>query len=92
MLGIVGLMMSANATASIGYLREQRRAQGLSQQALAERAGCSVSYVRLLEAGYSPDVSAVLDRITAALTDEERQAGSPDALQISAGQGRHATG
>jgi predicted DNA-binding transcriptional regulator AlpA len=34
----------------------------------------------------------VLDFIEASTTNEERQAGSPDALQVSARQGRHASG
>ena len=36
-------------------IREARTAAGLTQQALAERARCSMAYVRLVEAGYVPD-------------------------------------
>lgn len=39
----------------------------MTQQVLAERADCSVSYVRLLEAGMTPQTSAVLPRIAAVL-------------------------
>ena len=58
--------MSTNATAESGdLLRAARKAAGLSQQRVAELAGCSVSYVRVLEAGYTPGGSTVLQRITA---------------------------
>lgn len=56
--------MSANeATHSAGSLRDHRIAAGLSQQALATRADCSVAMVRLLERGYAPEGSAVLVRV-----------------------------
>lgn len=63
--------MSVNATAAPGGLREQRRAAGLSQQDLAQRAGCSISYVRVLEQGFAPDRSDVLPRILNALNNGE---------------------
>lgn len=60
--------MSANATPPVGaFLREQRREAGLSQQALAAQAGCSIAMVRLLESGYLPSSGSVIERITAAL-------------------------
>ncbi len=61
-------MVNANGMGELGSIRDRRRTLGLSQQRLAEAAGCSLSMVRLLEAGYvpSPD-SAVAARIAAAL-------------------------
>lgn len=50
-------------------LRDRRKRAGLSQQALAEIAGCSVSIVRLLESGYDPPRSAVRDRLDALLPE-----------------------
>ncbi len=85
--------MSANATAEIGAnLRAARRAAGLSQQALAERAVCSVSMVRLVESGYEPDGSLVLPRIRLALrhyltNDEGPAANGPLATTSAAGIG-----
>lgn len=56
-------------------LRAARRAAGLSQQELAQRAGCSIAYLRLLERGFAPDRSTVLPRIVHALDpDSERAA------------------
>lgn len=46
-------------------LREHRKAAGLSQQTVAERAHCSISMVQLLEAGYAPRRGEVLDRVLA---------------------------
>ena len=45
----------------------RRHELGLTQQDVAVRAGCSVSYVRLLESGYLPEASEVLDRIGSVL-------------------------
>jgi transcriptional regulator with XRE-family HTH domain len=53
-------MANANGTAQRGAdrrgaeIRALRRALGLSQQQVAERAACSVASVRLLESGYMP--------------------------------------
>jgi transcriptional regulator with XRE-family HTH domain len=44
-------------------IRHARRSLGLTQAALAEAAGCSVDYVRLLERGYAPRFSDVLPRL-----------------------------
>lgn len=49
-------------------LRAARKAANASQQRLAERAHCSLSMVKLLERGYQPNQSDVLERITRALT------------------------
>jgi transcriptional regulator with XRE-family HTH domain len=87
--------MTANATAPVGGLRAERRAAGLSQERLAQLAGCSVSMVRLLESGYRPESSHVLDRIAAALSPNNsgspgRHPGAP--RTTSADQdGRHGT-
>lgn len=60
--------MSANATSDTGvHLRADRLAAGLSQQQLAMQADCSISMLRLLEGGYVPASSEVLDRLRAAL-------------------------
>jgi transcriptional regulator with XRE-family HTH domain len=58
------LHVTINANADIKALRE---AQGLSQQQLAATADCSLSMVRLLETGYRPEPSFVLDRVLKAL-------------------------
>ena len=54
-------------------LRELRKAAGLSQQALAERAKCSISAVALFERGYAPRRSATLKRVLAVLARESIQ-------------------
>ncbi len=51
-------------------LRVARREAGLSQQALAERAHCSLSMVRLFERGYEPESGEVLDRVLAVLSPD----------------------
>ncbi len=71
-----------------GGLRARREAAGLSQQRLAELAGCSIAAIGLYEGGYSPSRSTVLERVLAVL-DEERPAGGPGAHE-TARQGRHA--
>ncbi len=53
--------MSANG------IRAARRHAGLTQQGLASAADCSLSYVRLLEAGFKPAHSDVLPRVARAL-------------------------
>jgi predicted transcriptional regulator len=58
-------------------LRDRRRRAGISQQALAQLAACSVSIVRLLERGYAPPESPTRDRIARVLAEldaEGRQA------------------
>lgn len=58
-------------------LKVLRRSAGMSQQRLAELAGCSVSMVRVLESGYEPERSDVLPRLLAALpTTREAPAGN----------------
>lgn len=70
-----GFVVSANAPeeakADGGPLRVRRRAARLSQQRLAELAGCSVAMVRVLEGGYQPTKSKVLGEITKALAHLE---------------------
>lgn len=63
--------MATNASADIGDIGTLRRAIGLTQQALAHRAACSIGMVRMLEAGAMPHRSQVLPRVIAALTDVE---------------------
>jgi transcriptional regulator with XRE-family HTH domain len=59
-------------------IRERRLAAGLSRQALAERCGCSMSYIAQIESGLRPTTSDVLARVEAALdavgAEPERQA------------------
>lgn len=50
-----------------GNLKTARLAAGLSQQALAEKADCSIHTVRVYERGYVPHESEVLGRIWAVL-------------------------
>jgi len=50
-------------------LRDRRLQAGLSQQKLAQAAGCSIAMVRLLEGGFTPSRSAVLERVLAVLAD-----------------------
>ncbi len=61
--------MSVNATQRLGPIRLSREAVGLSQQRLAELAGCSLSMIRVLESGYTPRESDVLPRVMQALND-----------------------
>ena len=60
-------------------LRARREAAGLTRQQLAQRAGCSMSAVGLLEGGYSPSRSDVLARIEQALTKDELEGGDAKA-------------
>ena len=62
---------ASNATDRTGELRALRRAAGLSQQQLALRADCSVSYFRMLEQGFAPERSNVVPRVLRALNDED---------------------
>lgn len=76
--------MNANATQDRGRLRAARKAAGLSQQRVAELAGCSVGYVRVLEAGYTPDAgSKVFRRILNVLRNERSPTGQPDSSDNS---------
>jgi transcriptional regulator with XRE-family HTH domain len=63
--------MNANASRepSGTSLKDRRADSGLSQQALAERAGCSIGMVRLLEQGLQPSQSEVLARIETVLAE-----------------------
>lgn len=62
------MAVTGNARTLGGPLRDLRRANGLSQEALARRADCSTKMVALLEGGYLPGRSAVLVRIASALS------------------------
>lgn len=50
-------------------LRTLRLKAGLSQQRLAELAGCSLASVGLFESGYTPEHSTVLERLVAVLDE-----------------------
>lgn len=52
-------------------LRERRQAAGLSQEKLARLADCSTASVALLERGYVPAESPVLQRILVVLNENE---------------------
>lgn len=54
-------------------LKERRLATGLSQQRLAELAGCSIATVRLVENGWQASAE-MLTRIVTALENEEKAA------------------
>lgn len=71
----LGCMCSAKAIPEGDGLRQLRRAAGLSQQELAERAHCSIAIVRLLEGGYQPKHSDVLPRLVAILESKSASGG-----------------
>jgi predicted transcriptional regulator len=52
-------------------LRDRRLDAGLTQSQLAEQAGCSVIYVRMLERGYVPQRSNIAPRLAAVLRRED---------------------
>jgi transcriptional regulator with XRE-family HTH domain len=79
--------MTAKPSAGLGSLRAQRRDAGLSQQQLAQLAGCSLSYVALLEKGYRPGDSTVLPGIVAILNGETPEAsGAPRKSAVEGGR------
>lgn len=55
-------------------LAARRKAIGLSQQTVAERARCSLAMVSLLERGYRPGESEVAERINRVLTEAQEAA------------------
>jgi transcriptional regulator with XRE-family HTH domain len=63
----------ATVSASPDDLRTRRRRLGLTQQALAAAAECSLSAVRLYEAGFTPTRSPTRDRIAHVLDALERE-------------------
>ena len=82
--------MNTHATAEGGGIRAARRDAGLSRQKLASLADCSVSYLQLLEGGFTPADSSVIPRIMRVL-NEKRPGGNQVALKTaSARDGRHA--
>lgn len=83
--------MSVNVSQTTVGIRARRLAAGFSQQRLAERARCSVGYVRLLESGYTPGESEVLERIARALNDVEPAGDGLDEKTREHGA-RHASG
>ena len=52
-----------NDTSLSGVIRSRRLAAEVSQQHLAELAGCSIATVGLLERGYEPQHSEVVGRV-----------------------------
>lgn len=68
----------------------QRLELGLSRQQLASDAGCSMSYLALIEGGFTPRESDVLPRLERALNEVEPGRQNPSSTETStAGQGRH---
>ena len=61
----MALITSTDAGREIERLRELREVAGLTQLELAQRAGCSLAYVRQLEAGAAPRWSRVVPDILA---------------------------
>lgn len=59
--------MANNTNGGGGDIRQRRRALGVSQLELAQLAECSPAMVGLLDRGYRPHRSAVLDRVNAVL-------------------------
>jgi transcriptional regulator with XRE-family HTH domain len=55
-------------------LKQRRLALGISQEALARLADCSLNSLRSYENGLTPRVSPVLERIEQVLLDAEKQA------------------
>lgn len=85
-------MAGANATSPVGPLRAQRLAAGLTQEQVARAAECSLTYVRLLEAGYLPDwdASPKLRRVAAALACGPTELDSPSTSEGPAPNGAFA--
>ena len=55
-----------------GSIRERRNDLGLSRQQLAAQVGCSMSYLALIEGGFTPHASDVLSRIFESSTRKPR--------------------
>lgn len=60
------------------YVRDTRRSLGLSQAALAARAGCSLPSVGTLEAGVIPKRSRVLARVLTVLIEAEAESATQE--------------
>jgi len=78
----------ANRTAETRPIRALRQHAGFSQQRLAELAQCSVAMVQLLEGGYKPAESRVLERIGAVLNDDDPVT-TPGRVTTSGRHARH---
>ena len=77
-----------NRTPEPRQLRALRRHAGFSQQRLAELAQCSVAMVQLLEGGYEPAESRVLERIAVVLNDDDPVT-TPGRVTTSGRHARH---
>lgn len=79
--------MARNGNNALGSLpddlRALRKAAGMSQERLAQLAGCSLHTVALFERGYRPGRSDVLPRIIAVLNDERPVAVTRGAREYS---------
>jgi transcriptional regulator with XRE-family HTH domain len=64
-------MLADVTTGGANHLRVRRELAGVTQQHLADLAGCSRSTVRLLEAGYAPPRSPTRERVDRVLGDLE---------------------
>jgi transcriptional regulator with XRE-family HTH domain len=66
-------MTASIVSSDVGSLRALREARGLTQVDVARRAGCSVSYIRLLEAGGVPHKSRVLPDVLRVLVPKRSE-------------------
>jgi hypothetical protein len=72
-------MQSVSAKPSTATdLGARRRGLGISQQTLAVAARCSLSSVRLFEAGFDPEHSPTRERVERALDELEDGSGQPN--------------
>lgn len=74
-------------------IRSLRKRSGLSQQALAERAKCSIQWVRALEGGLAPDPDkSPKYRRVLSILNENDPAMPGEAVRDRSGRDRHVEG
>ena len=76
-------------------IREARAAAGLTQQALAERARCSMAYVQFIEAGYVPgniEASPTYRRVFDVLNNDDERRPVPAGAREDGGAAPHGSG
>jgi transcriptional regulator with XRE-family HTH domain len=62
-------MTTNECSNGIGNLRTARTQSGLTREKVASLAGCSVSYLQLLEGGFNPNGSDVRPRVEQVLLE-----------------------